>query len=58
MLFSELSRFDDVFFIHVITKDRMKGRVIDLNAATEEALVTVEGNKGDWKRAKDLTKGE
>lgn len=57
MKFSELSRFDDVYFTHIITKTRLKGRVVDLNKDTEEALVSVEGSKADWKKAHDLTKG-
>lgn len=57
MLYSELSRFDEVFFTHIITKARLKGRIVDLNKDTEEALVSVEGSKADWKKAHDLTKG-
>jgi len=56
MKYSELSRFAEVSFTHVITKKVLVGKVVDLNKDTEEALVSVEGSKADWKKAHDLTK--
>lgn len=57
MLYSEVEMFDEVAYIHPITKKKIVGKVIEKNKDTEEFLVSVEGSRANWFKAHDLVKG-
>jgi len=57
MLYREVEMFDDVAYIHPITKKKIVGKVIERNKDTEELLCVVEGSRANWFKAHDLVKG-